>query len=1095
VSTPAAARTVQRPSHVRRDGLVTRLVAALDVGAVVVTAGPGYGKTTAVTDALAHAGRPAGWVRCRPGDRDPARLVLAVIAALRAAVPGAVDVLEERLLAGGGPVDATAAQRRLLQELEGLLVEPVVLVIDDAEVLAGAGAALGVVQELIDPGVPLLRVVLLSRVEPELRLGKARARGRVARFDERDLAFDAEETRAFVVARTGEEPTPAEVERRLTATRGWPLGVVLGLAGDASRTRADPGTPLHDFFLEEVLDHLPADTRSELLDAALADPPAGPPPAAVELAPFVHDAPGPPGGWTLHPLFAEFLVVRGACERSPAQQREAWRRVAGSLAEAGRSGEAVDAWIAAGAWSQARNELERDPPRLLRTPPDALAGWARALAGGVPGEPVAGLLSGLVLLADGELDGAVPALQAAAAAYRARGMAAADWTARAPLAEALYHTRRFAELGALRVADGPEDGGPAAAGLRDVRGVVQAWSAMGLGAQGRLDESRAAMGAARRGGASITPELEALHALYVEDPAGAIDEAVATIDRAIRRADGEGALPRAAYLGLQAAALHVSAGRLDDALAAVHEARRALERDPFVPFMRRSVGAIHGLVLAGLGRLDEAEVELGRVERRGAQDHGEAWIRLAHGLVAAGRGRRRDAVAEAEGALRALEGAAVQFRQMGGVVALRVLVAAGARDRARAVVGELMADVDARLPGPGGRFYRARLLALRACAHAEAGDLGAARSDLAVALADGGPAAHHVVRVAWDRLAPSLGDLLDDPAIDPGPLLAAVEHAFPGGEALLPLAGHPAQRVRATVAAAVVGSGHPAAPARARALLADPDPDVAATARAAQAALRTAGRGGPPLSFRVLGGFALHRGEWPVDEAAWERPMAARLVRFLLVHRGSAVPDDVLLEAFWPDRPERAGRASLQVAVSRARAVLDPPGAPASAIAGGGRTYRLALREGDRVDADVFAIAAREALRAPADERPSALETAAALWTGTPLPEDRYADWSRGWRQQLEERYRQVLSGLVDARGDGGDHDGAVEAGLRLLELDPADEGAHQRLIAAYARAGRRGHALRQFLACRHELVERLGVEPTARTVELQRRVLAGSAV
>jgi DNA-binding SARP family transcriptional activator len=292
-----------------------------------------------------------------------------------------------------------------------------------------------------------------------------------------------------------------------------------------------------------------------------------------------------------------------------------------------------------------------------------------------------------------------------------------------------------------------------------------------------------------------------------------------------------------------------------------------------------------------------------------------------------------------------------------------------------------------------------------------------------------------------------------------------------------------------------VGSGHPAAPARARALLADPDPDVAAAARAAQAALRTAGRSGPPLSFRVLGGFALHRGEWPVDEAAWERPMAARLVRFLLVHRGAAVPDDVLLEAFWPDRPERAGRASLQVAVSRARAVLDPPGAPGSAIAGGGRTYRLALREGDRVDADVFAIAAREALRAPADERPSALETAAALWTGTPLPEDRYADWSRGWRQQLEERYRQVLSGLVDARGDGGDHDGAVEAGLRLLELDPADEGAHQRLIAAYARAGRRGHALRQFLACRHELVERLGVEPTARTVELQRRVLAGSAV
>ena len=46
--------------------------------------------------------------------------------------------------------------------------------------------------------------------------------------------------------------------------------------------------------------------------------------------------------------------------------------------------------------------------------------------------------------------------------------------------------------------------------------------------------------------------------------------------------------------------------------------------------------------------------------------------------------------------------------------------------------------------------------------------------------------------------------------------------------------------------------------------------------------------------------------------------------------------------------------------------------------------------------------------------------------------------------------------------------------------------------MIAYARAGRRNQALRQFLECRRALVEHLGVEPTTRPQRLQQRILAG---
>jgi DNA-binding SARP family transcriptional activator len=69
-----------------------------------------------------------------------------------------------------------------------------------------------------------------------------------------------------------------------------------------------------------------------------------------------------------------------------------------------------------------------------------------------------------------------------------------------------------------------------------------------------------------------------------------------------------------------------------------------------------------------------------------------------------------------------------------------------------------------------------------------------------------------------------------------------------------------------------------------------------------------------------------------------------------------------------------------------------------------------------------------------------------------------------------------------------------VSAARRLVDLDPFDEAAHRQLMTAYARAGRRGAALRQYLECRRALVDGLGVEPTAATARLQARILAGES-
>jgi DNA-binding SARP family transcriptional activator len=207
------------------------------------------------------------------------------------------------------------------------------------------------------------------------------------------------------------------------------------------------------------------------------------------------------------------------------------------------------------------------------------------------------------------------------------------------------------------------------------------------------------------------------------------------------------------------------------------------------------------------------------------------------------------------------------------------------------------------------------------------------------------------------------------------------------------------------------------------------------------------------------------------------------------------VPEDLIFEAMWPGRSPSSARRSLQVTVSRARQVLDPPGAERSVIEAGEHAYRLALGERDSVDADEFAAAAEAALAERGEGRRALLERTRSLWGGEPLPEERYSDWATAYRERLTDRYIEVLTAQIELHERGGEHTGAAAIARELVDLDPLNEGAHRALIRSYARAGRTGHALRQYLECRRALVEQLGVEPAAETSRLQARILAGEAV
>jgi TolB-like protein len=74
---------------------------------------------------------------------------------------------------------------------------------------------------------------------------------------------------------------------------------------------------------------------------------------------------------------------------------------------------------------------------------------------------------------------------------------------------------------------------------------------------------------------------------------------------------------------------------------------------------------------------------------------------------------------------------------------------------------------------------------------------------------------------------------------------------------------------------------------------------------------------------------------------------------------------------------------------------------------------------------------------------------------------------------------------LTAAQDGAGEADAAIQSGRRLVALDPLSEFGQRALMRAYARAGRRGEALRQYKSCAETLKRELGVAPDAETQAL----------
>jgi ATP/maltotriose-dependent transcriptional regulator MalT/DNA-binding SARP family transcriptional activator len=1094
--------------RISRPRLAGRLSDALDAGSVLLIAGAGCGKTTLLEQALTGSRGSVAWINCSDTERAPGTLLMRALDAIATAVPGAADTMSERLATASERVDALAATRGLIGELGRLLVEPLVLVFDDAEHLEGADESLRLVGELLRAEQASLRVAVATRRPLELRVAKPRAAGRLTELTATDLAFETQECADLLRDRIGIDPAPEQVDHVMRATEGWPLGIALaaGLAapgGEAGRVASlenlGSAPDLRSYLSEELLDSLDSELREAAIASSVARVITPAVAAALELPEdfggrveragmLVRYVDGS-DAFAYHPLVREFLIECLREQRGEEERRRLHAAVAPAVAETGDAIGAIEHWLVAESWAEAVAAIEREGPMLLRTSPELLARWISVLPVEVQELPTIRMLEGQLEWGAGQHERAVGPLREAVAGYRETEDPEHEWLARFFLAQAVFSAGPFEEM--LGLADG-WDGPDAPKGHVGVAGV--AWyKVLALTALGRGDEAERLADRLRRDPktAAQFKYLADLADLQVGLPAGGAEPALADPHATIRELERHDPQGRLAISQSVTGLVHLDIGEVAEAMKWFERSQREAERRG-LGFVVRDAHLRRASLLAQRGELADAQLELARAGPRRDTGWRGASRHTADAFVAAARGDSPEAVAAAVRALAQVRPGLLCYRVWAALDMAIVLAESGSPDLAGRAIDEAQSALGEQYPGESGHYHRARLIATRAWLDYDSGERDAAYDGLRRCWEEAGDNAHQVVRAHWRELKPILWQALADGAIDPTTVVPALQRAFPGGEALIAFTDHPQLTVRRSALSAALASNHPAVLSRLADLADDPDVEVASAAVATRERLR---HSPPPQRFALLGRFRVMRAGWEIDETSWGRPVDARLVRLLLVHAGRPVPEDMIFEALWPGRSASSARRSLHVAVSRARAVLDLPGAETSAIESTDRAYRLVLGQRDAVDAEDFVAAAEAALAAKREESRGLLDRARSLWGGEPLPEERYSDWATSYREQLIDRHIAVLSALAELHARAGEHAAAAKVSGELVRLDPLNEGGHRALMTAYARAGRTGHALRQYLECRRALVEELGVEPAEETSRLQARILAGEAV
>lgn len=1050
-----------RPDAISRAHLLERLQTSLDHRLILVSAPPGYGKTTLLAEFAAHVRLPLLWYQLDPADSDPAVFLTYLTEGLRQTIntsgPGVGEpfgAAARALLSSADPHPPERVLTVLINELAQLLSSDLVVVLEDYHLVANPMVH-ALTDALIERMPPGLHLVISARSDPPLAVARLRARGMLAELRAPDLRLTPDEVAALL--RRVAPRLPDESAAWLSdKTEGWVAGVQLALASlagkgerEAQRLIAELGgtnRAIFEYLAGESFQQQPRAIQSFLLrTSVLAQMNAAACDAILQVSDsqamlerieqgnlFLLSLDDKREWYRYHNLYRDFLRAR--FYRQDAQAAREMERAAGVYYESmGEWEVAASHYMQAGDMSSAARVIQDMAPAYLDSGRVQVLNY---LVNAVPTSvmrtyPMLLIFHGAVLRRLGQVGAAQARFEEARAAFAALGQMSGV-------------CRALVELAGTARSQGD---------YRRAQGLATEALSY-VGGEQHDERARALMALAHSAG-------------FLQGT----DRGRALAEEAVREMELAGnVIAPAQRAGLLLALGHICWWHGDPyaTVARCQEARRILP-DELAPIAARAYITLvtpylywkeldtaleyaqKGLEIASKLELQEllpsAYSALGSVlTRRGQYARAEELYRQAIELS-----RRLDLESYAQ--ILASSDLAFNLSQQKRVDEARQVAEAALWAHAESadsyevcVCRSVLADVwlDAGQLETAERLYEGML---------ELEERRQFRIPLAMVyfglayiyLQTGRRAA------GMDMVKKSLG-------------LIAPTNTYQ-------LYLDQGQRALVVCRAAQAAGLAPEFVSRVLAVL---GPQPAPAAR-------------PAVEVRCLGPLRVFQSGSEITQEQWVSAKARDLLAYFITFRHARIPLDRVIEALWPEVGPGRGKAAFHTALYRLRHALQAPERASKFIVPEAGEYQLDA-ECFSLDVDDFDRCIREAQATAGDKAARRYEQAVSLYAGDYL-DNLYYDWCQPERERLCQACLRALRALV-AHHAATDPQRAIAFGQRAIALDPLAEDVHLELIKCYHHLGDRAAVARQYRQLESALRDHLDIKPSEAAQALYRTLM-----